>query len=358
MPAPSIPINSGRIPFKTSNPVCPECACVSVRYGARRLKYGASQRYKCKKCGKIFTDRKLKHRSYPPKIVLNAISYYNLGHTLEQTRKEISARFKCAVPLTTVHSWVKYYSAICTFSRLRGEAIRMSPPGSSGQNGQMVFCQNLDHGQVYAFRLHKAKLELLSKDLPEQKSRLLKSYMEKIPTDNFPHHIFRMGGEGMEKRASQLEMRTQDFTRIRKENRANVLAGLALQLARTNKERHETIQKFMLANDSVTIASEVPVYLTANDIEYFKGKGFTLDFENYRTPVTGHIDVLQIRNGMIHILDYKPDANRINAASQLTVYALALASRTKLAVKDFKCAWFDDKNYYEFFPLHAVYKKN
>jgi hypothetical protein len=21
-----------------------------------------------------------------------------------------------------------------------------------------------------------------------------------------------------------------------------------------------------------------------------------------------------------------------------------------------KCAWFDDKNYYEFFPLHVVYK--
>lgn len=36
--------------------------------------------------------------------------------------------------------------------------------------------------------------------------------------------------------------------------------------------------------------------------------------------------------------------------------ALALASRTKLAVKDFKCAWFDSNNYYEFFPLHAVYE--
>lgn len=33
---------------------------------------------------------------------------------------------------------------------------------------------------------------------------------------------------------------------------------------------------------------------------------------------------------------------------------LALASRTKLAVRDFKCAWFDGKHYFEFFPLHAV----
>lgn len=42
---------------------------------------------------------------------------------------------------------------------------------------------------------------------------------------------------------------------------------------------------------------------------------------------------------------------------QLTIYALALASRIKLAVKGFKCAWFDDKACYEFFPLHAVYLK-
>jgi hypothetical protein len=36
---------------------------------------------------------------------------------------------------------------------------------------------------------------------------------------------------------------------------------------------------------------------------------------------------------------------------------LALAARTKTPVKDFKCAWFDDRNYYEFFPLKAVYEK-
>ncbi|MEK6827874.1 MAG: hypothetical protein AABX78_00845, partial [Nanoarchaeota archaeon] len=66
---------------------------------------------------------------------------------------------------------------------------------------------------------------------------------------------------------------------------------------------------------------------------------------------------LQIRNGSIIILDYKPNANKAEAAQQLTLYALALASRTKLALRDFKCAWFDESNYFEFFPLHAVYEK-
>jgi heme/copper-type cytochrome/quinol oxidase subunit 1 len=58
---------------------------------------------------------------------------------------------------------------------------------------------------------------------------------------------------------------------------------------------------------------------------------------------------------LIHILDYKQEADKVNDVNHLTIYALALASRTKLAVKDFKYAWFDDKSYYEFFPLHAVY---
>jgi hypothetical protein len=66
---------------------------------------------------------------------------------------------------------------------------------------------------------------------------------------------------------------------------------------------------------------------------------------------------LQIRNGLIHLLDFKPGAERVNAVNQLTIYALALASRTRLAVKDFKCAWFDEKSYFEFFPLHGVYRK-
>ncbi len=33
-----------------------------------------------------------------------------------------------------------------------------------------------------------------------------------------------------------------------------------------NKKRHETLQKFMLVNDSATIAVEIPVYLANDDI--------------------------------------------------------------------------------------------
>jgi ATP-dependent exoDNAse (exonuclease V) beta subunit len=132
---------------------------------------------------------------------------------------------------------------------------------------------------------------------------------------------------------------------------------LGLFLARRTKERHPMIEDFMLACDGRTIAIEVPVYLQKEDIEYFHDKGFYLPLTAKDTPITGHIDVLQIRNGLIHILDYKPDANKINPVNQLLLYALALASRTRLPLKTFVCAWFDEKDYFSFYPLHAIHQK-
>ena len=65
---------------------------------------------------------------------------------------------------------------------------------------------------------------------------------------------------------------------------------------------------------------------------------------------------MQVRDGYLQILDYKPDARKEKHAHiQLTIYALALARRANLPLKNFKCAWFDEKDYFEFFPLKGVY---
>lgn len=333
---------------------CPYCNSKLVKKeGKRKLKHSIIQKYSCLDCGKYFADKDLKHKSYPAKIILNTISTYNLGYTIEQTKKEIAKRFHIRIPESTIHSWIKEHSDTCRFIRLRKGAAKLSSPDN------MIFSHNLQHNQIYKYQLHRAKLELTAKELPDQKFQLLKSYLEKVSTEEFPHHIFQPKHEELHElsRSSQMRFGTQDFVRLEKQNLANTLASLGLHLAKTNKERHEAVQNFMITNDSVTVACEVPLYLTNDDINYFKSKNFVFNFENYQTPITGHIDVLQIRNGLIHILDYKPEANKVNAVNQLTMYALALASRTKLAVKDFKCAWFDDKNYFEFFPLHAVYPK-
>ena len=142
----------------------------------------------------------------------------------------------------------------------------------------------------------------------------------------------------------------------RKENHATRLAALVLPTALNNRKRHETLQRFMLVNDSVTVAVEVPVYLTRDDIAYYLSRGFDVGFES--DVITGHIDFLQIRNGHVHILDYKPDARReTHAHVQLTIYALALARRAGLPLRFFKCGWFDERDYFEFFPLQGVYAR-
>jgi len=72
--------------------------------------------------------------------------------------------------------------------------------------------------------------------------------------------------------------------------------------------------------------------------------------------MTGHIDLIQVRNGLIHILDFKPNAAKEKPIEQLTWYALALSRLTGLRLYEFKCGWFDEKDYFEFYPLHVVYK--
>jgi hypothetical protein len=74
---------------------------------------------------------------------------------------------------------------------------------------------------------------------------------------DFPPHLFTPDEIH---RSSNYPVRlSADVTR--KENYAVKLAGLALQIAPSNKKRHETLQRFMLLNDSATIGVEVPIYL-------------------------------------------------------------------------------------------------
>jgi len=159
-------------------------------------------------------------------------------------------------------------------------------------------------------------------------------------------------------RASKIKLEHLKIEAKSKNNFACKLASLALNLATTNNERHEAIQNFFLINDSTTIAVEVPVYFTNLDAGCYRNqKGFIFPLSNYTTPITGRIDLLQIRNGLLHILDYKSEASKSKPIEQLTIYALALSRKLNLPLYCFKCAWFDESSYFEFFPLHAVYEK-
>ena len=307
------------------------------------------QQYQCKFCQKIFTlqNSEEKNKTYPLTTILKAISLYNLGHNLSQIKHEL----KTPVSLPAISNWIKEYKEITTFSRLRKELKNYKDKDIIEQH---TFLHN---NLPYKYEVHIPKLEILTES--SEKFKKIKEYLEKIPTSNFPHHIFKPSSQFNEKldRSSQVKFRTLQVKPLEKQNLANKLCALALNLAKINKDRHQKVQDFMLTNDSTTIATEIPIYLTHDDLLYFNAHNFFLNPNDFNTPITGHIDILQIRNNLIHILDYKPKAKKENPIEQLTIYALALASKTKLPLTMFKCAWFDENNYYELFPLHTVYKK-
>ncbi len=334
---------------------CPHCDSRDIiKKGTRKNQYRLIQLYFCKSCLKYFTETDIQRVKYPPKVILQSISLYNLGYTQDEVCRLIAKKHRLHIPRRTISEWLGRYRPICSYSRLRAKGKELYYPE------KIIEIHLFTHRQVYAFKVHRAKLDLLASELPPSFVFRLKEYLFRIPTDKFPHHIFEPKEEEQETRlprSSQTRFETLPFVKLEKQNRANDLAALGLVLAKRTIDRHPCIQEFMLVNDSTTVACEVPVYLTHDDILYFNRKGFTVPLQNQSTPITGHIDFVQIRNGLIHILDYKPDANKINPVSQLTIYALGLASRTKLPLKTFKCAWFDDKHYFEFFPLHAVYPR-
>src|SRR3989338_2365610 len=252
----------------------------------------------------------------------------------------------------------------------------------------MVISATLAHRQLYRFRFHRAKCELVIKDdFKHRRFGPLQEFLEMVPTE-CPHQYYQVGLRASE--APLTFSKTQMIVRA-KQNYANKLCAFALQGVKERKQRHEALQKFMLCNDSVTVATEVPVYLTRDDLEHMKTQlGFqifskensqaknnqfsnsnlqsnsnnqitnensnveiSLKIENCELKInelpkliTGHIDILQIRNGQIHILDYKPNAERQRPIEQLTLYAMALSRLTGLRLFEFKCAWFDEKDYF------------
>jgi len=341
---------------------CPQCdGRRLIKRGLRRNSFRYLQIYLCKDCGKYFSSLSgLKGVKYPPRVIARALCLYNLGHSQGQVARRIASEHRLTVPRRTISDWLVGYRSITTFHRLRPAAIQQF-------HQRMIRERTLEHQQVYQYKVHLAKLALTAHSVPSTVAAKVETYLLSVFTE-FPDFLFQDDGTAAldqqsasqdrnqppAMRSSKSRFETLPFTRSEKQNLANDLAAMGLLLARKNKERHPSVQDFMLANDSCTIACEVPVYLTAEEIQYYKSRGFFLALPESAKPITGHIDVVQARNGFIHLLDYKPNARQIDPTNQLVIYALAFASRTRLPVKALKCAWFDEKDYFEFFPLVAV----
>lgn len=332
-----------------------------VKKGKRERKREIIQLWYCNDCRKVFTPDSIKGRHFPLTAVLDGISFYNLGFSLEKSCEILKERTKLAIQPSTLFNWVEENKDLCRYHRYRPFAIKMFKPQ------EVVITATLAHRQLYRYRFHRAKTSLIIReDIKHARFGPLAEFLALVPSDT-PHQLFQ---ESMRASEAPLAFSKEAMIVRSKTNFANKLAAFVLQSVKNNKDRHEAVQKFMLANDTVTVATEVPVYLKREDLAHMQTQ---LGFEVYKKSrkrelekmaeaelpklITGHIDVLQVRNGQIHILDYKPKAAKEKPIEQLTIYAMALSRLTGLRMFEFKCAWFDEKDYFEFYPLHVVHKR-
>lgn len=359
---------------------CPYCQSKNfVRRGLRIKKRESVQLYLCKNCGKTFTPHSVRGKHYPLATIFDAISLYNLGYSLEESCRKTNsagttqkggineigtATGDGLLSAATLSAWISQFKDDLPFLRMREFAISKFKPQD------MIITATLAHRQLYRYRFHRAKCALVMQENFHHRTFVpLVEFLEMVPGE-CPHQYFQDG-----LRASEVPLTFSKTAMIvrGKTNYATKLATFVLQGAKERKNRHEILQKFMLYNDSVTVATEVPVYLTRDDLEHMQTQ---LGFELYTksigtgsatavlneigtaTPklITGHIDFVQIRNGMIHLLDFKPNAEKERPIEQLTLYAMALSRLTGLRLFEFKCAWFDEKDYFEFYPLHVLHK--
>ncbi|MCR4327883.1 MAG: PD-(D/E)XK nuclease family protein [Nanoarchaeota archaeon] len=331
---------------------CPYCSGKIVKRGVRKKKFEEVQIYYCKKCDKRFTSQITKNKTYPLRIILDSLTYHNKLYSFEEISNLIEYKYGIKISSQTISRWLLEYKKYLPFLRMREFIIK------NYSRKDLVEESKLIHQQVYDFKFHRAKTDLiLNEEFRHSKFKPLKDFLELVSTE-CPHQIFREKQERASEKKNDFDLNQVKI--IPKKSSASNFANFVVQAVNNNKERHEVLEEFMIFNDSVTIAIEVPVLLDFDDLNHYKFElnfdiPFSLKEEEY---LTGHIDLIQIRNGSIYIMDFKPSAKKEKPIAQLTLYALALSRLTGIRLYHFKCAWFDSENYFEFFPLHVVYKIN
>lgn len=72
---------------------CPYCASTTfVRRGFRVKLREKVQLYQCAACGRTFTAHTTRGKQYPLSVLMDAISIYNLGYSLEATCRIVNQR--------------------------------------------------------------------------------------------------------------------------------------------------------------------------------------------------------------------------------------------------------------------------
>jgi transposase-like protein len=99
-----------RVPHTAKRPErCPHCGSTAItRKGTRRKKIEIVQLWRCASCKRVFTPTPaaLRNKTYPLRIVLDAITQYDLGYSLDETAEKVRIRQGHRVARSTIAAWL------------------------------------------------------------------------------------------------------------------------------------------------------------------------------------------------------------------------------------------------------------
>ena len=136
------PLRPSAVPHTNKLPgECPRCGSHAVsRKGLRKKKLEIVQLWRCTSYKRTFTPgpAALRNKTYPIRIVLQALTLYDLGYSLNETARRLKSKCGRAVSPSTIATWIGSHKEQTTFRRLRAEASTIYPPEQTIRSIKLV----------------------------------------------------------------------------------------------------------------------------------------------------------------------------------------------------------------------------
>src|SRR6266852_2435456 len=133
------------------NAACPKCSSkFTIKKGRRQNRFRILQIFQCRECLYKFTAAAGKNKTYPPRVILETVSAYNLGNSVSKTQSTVRKRLHVDIPEGTIRSWIRAQKPLTTYARFRGLGRKLFEVDA------MIRSFILRHKQVYRFQLHRA----------------------------------------------------------------------------------------------------------------------------------------------------------------------------------------------------------
>src|SRR6266852_4288001 len=95
-----------RVPLTDKRPeACPHCGGRNLtRRGIRKKKLEIVQLWRCSSCKRVFTPgpAALHNKTYPLRMILGALTDYDLGYTLQETAARLKKKSNRSVSSSTI----------------------------------------------------------------------------------------------------------------------------------------------------------------------------------------------------------------------------------------------------------------